>query len=328
MHQIPGGMFTNLVSQLREADALDRIKEVYEELPRTRKELGYPPLVTPTSQIVGIQAVQNVLFGRYKMVSREVKDYVYGLYGRSPAPIDPKVQKIVLKGYERGEKPIIGRAVDILEPELDKAKEATKDIARDIGDTLIYALYPTTGMRFLRWKYNLETPPPETRPKTLEDVKREDDLVAKARKGQLVEKTAKEAPPKGPGLRTFNVFVDEEYYRVEVEPEGGSVVLPASTAADQSVSPAPARRAEPAPKVEAPPGAVAEKGAIPAPMPGIVLRYLVEVGQKVDSGAPVVVLEAMKMENTIPSPTKGAVKSLNCSPGDKINKGDILAVVA
>ncbi|MGB3128921.1 MAG: pyruvate carboxylase subunit B, partial [Dehalococcoidia bacterium] len=156
MHQVPGGMTTNLVSQLREADALDRLHEVHEELPRTRKELGYPPLVTPTSQIVGIQAVQNVLFGRYKMISGQVKDYVYGMYGRSPAPIDPKVQKLVLKGYEKGEKPITCRAADLLEPEMEKAKEATKDIAKDIGDVLIYAIYPQTGMRFLRWKYGLE----------------------------------------------------------------------------------------------------------------------------------------------------------------------------
>ena len=104
-HQVPGGMTTNLLSQLREADALDRLHEVHEELPRVRKELGYPPLVTPTSQIVGIQAVQNVLFGRYKMISGQVKDYVYGLYGRPPAPIDPKIQKLVLKGL-RGERPL------------------------------------------------------------------------------------------------------------------------------------------------------------------------------------------------------------------------------
>lgn len=188
MHQIPGGMTTNLVTQLREADALDRIDEVYKELPRVRKELGYPPLVTPTSQIVGIQAVQNVLFGRYKMISGQVKDYVYGLYGKPPAPIDPEVQKIVLNGYERGETPITCRAADILEPELDKAKEATKGIARDIGDVLTYALYPTTGMRFLRWKYGLETPPPEVKPKTMEDVRREDELIAKAKAGKLVEK--------------------------------------------------------------------------------------------------------------------------------------------
>ncbi len=160
-HHIPGGMFTNMVAQLKEANALDRLPEVYAELPKTRKELGYPPLVTPTSQIVGIQAVQNVLFGRYKMISREVKDYVYGLYGKPPASIDTKVQKTVLKGYERGDKPITCRAADILPLELDKAKEATKGIAQDIGDVLIYALYPTTGMKFLKRKYGLEAPPPE-----------------------------------------------------------------------------------------------------------------------------------------------------------------------
>jgi len=223
VHQIPGGMYSNLVSQLREADALDRIGEVYEELPRTRAELGYPPLVTPTSQIVGIQAVQNVLFGRYKMISGQVKDYVYGLYGRSPAPIDPDVQKIVLKGYERGEVPITCRAADMLEPEMEKAKEATKDIAKDIGDTLIYALYPTTGMRFLRWKYGQEPIPDEVKPKTLEQIKQENDLMAKAKAGKLVEKVEKPVPPKGPAARTFNVYVGDEYYQVDVDPaDGGS----------------------------------------------------------------------------------------------------------
>jgi len=208
-HQIPGGMFTNMVAQLREANALDRLSEVYGELPQTRKELGYPPLVTPTSQIVGIQAVQNVLFGRYKMVSSQVKDYVYGLYGKPPAPIDSRIQKEILKGYERGSKPITCRPADVLEPELEKAKETTKDIAKDIGDVLIYALYPTTGMRFLKWKYGLETPPPETKPKTLEDVKREDELIAKAKAGELVEKVETKAPVKGPSLRTVVKEGDE-----------------------------------------------------------------------------------------------------------------------
>jgi len=165
MHQVPGGMTTNLVAQLREMNALNRLDEVYQELPRVRKELGYPPLVTPTSQIVGVQAVQNVLVGRYKMVSRQVKDYAYGLYGRPPAPIDPEVLKMVLKNYERGETPITCRAADALEPELDKAKEATRGIARDIGDVLTYALFPTTGMLFLKQKYGLETPPPEVKAK-------------------------------------------------------------------------------------------------------------------------------------------------------------------
>ena len=106
----------------------------------------------------------------------------------------------------------------LLEPELEKAKEATKDIAKDIGDVLVYALYPQTGMRFLKWKYGLETPPPETKPKTLEDVKREDELIAKAKAGKLVEKVEVKAPLKGPSARTFNVFIGDEYYKVEVEP--------------------------------------------------------------------------------------------------------------
>jgi len=200
LHQVPGGMISNLVAQLKEANALDRIDEVYAELPRVRKELGYPPLVTPTSQIVGIQAVQNVLFGRYKVISAQVKDYVYGLYGKPPVPIDPEIQKIVLKGYERGETPITCRPGDVLESELETAKEATKDIAKDIGDVLIYALYPTTGVRFLRWKYGLETPPPETKPKTLEDIKREDELIAKAKAGMLAEAAVVNGPVAPPAL--------------------------------------------------------------------------------------------------------------------------------
>ncbi len=212
-HQIPGGMFTNMVAQLREANALDRLSEVYAELPRTRRELGYPPLVTPTSQIVGTQAIDNVLFGRYKVISEQVKDYVYGLYGKPPAPIDPKVQKVILKGYERGEQPITSRAAHILEPELDKAAQATKDVAKDIGDVLIYALYPTTGMRFLRWKYGLEQPPPETKPRTLEDVKREDELIAKVKSGKLFEKV--EAPAE----------IEEEAKAVEEEVVAGTPLL-------------------------------------------------------------------------------------------------------
>jgi len=212
-HQIPGGMFTNMVAQLKEANALDRLSEVYAELPRTRRELGYPPLVTPTSQIVGTQAINNVLFGRYKVISEQVKDYVYGLYGKPPAPIDPELQRVILKGYERGEEPITSRAADILEPELDKAAQATKDVARDIGDVLICALYPTTGMRFLRWKYGLEEPAPETKAKTLEDVKREDELIAKVKSGKLFEKV--EAPAE----------IEEEAKAVEEEVVGGTPLL-------------------------------------------------------------------------------------------------------
>jgi len=281
IHQVPGGMISNLVAQLKEAKALDRIDEVYAELPKVRKELGYPPLVTPTSQIVGIQAVQNVLFGRYKVISAQVKDYIYGLYGRPPAPVDPEIQKLVLKGYERGETPITCRPGDVLEPELEAAFEATKDIAKDIGDVLIYALYPTTGMRFLRWKYGLETPPPETKPKTLEDIKREDELIAKAKAGMLAETV---------------------------------------TASDPVTTSAPAKETAPA-------EAKAGETTIVAPMPGLIIRYDVKIGDEVKAGDNIAVLEAMKMAIDLPTPVGGRVKAISFKAGDHVARDDVLAII-
>ncbi len=155
MHQIPGGMISNLVSQLKQAKALHRLKEVYEEIPATRKDLGFPPLVTPTSQIVGVQAVFNVIAGRYKMISNEVKDYFYGLYGRPPVAVSEDIKQKALKGYAKGNSPIDTRPGDVLEPELPKAREALKGISEDMGDILIYALYPMTGLEFLKRKYNV-----------------------------------------------------------------------------------------------------------------------------------------------------------------------------
>src|SRR5512147_1811977 len=222
LHQIPGGMYSNLVNQLREANALDRIHEVMGDLPQTRKELGYPPLVTPTSQIVGIQAVMNVLFGRYNKVTAETQGLAYGLYGKTPAPLDPEVQKHILKGYDRGDTPTTKRPGDILEPEWDKAVADTKSIAKNEGDILIYALYPTTGARFLKWKYGLEPIPEEVKGKTLEQIKLEDEVYTSIKQQNLFAKVkefldslAKAAPAKGAGLRTFNVFVDNKYYQVE-----------------------------------------------------------------------------------------------------------------
>ena len=146
----------------------------------TRKELGMPPLVTPTSQIVGVQSVLNVLFGRYKMVTNEVKDLAFGLYGKTPIPVDPEVQKKVLKGYKRGDVPVTGRAADYLEPELAAAREKVGDLAKDDFDLIIFALYPTTGEQFLKWKYGLAERPPEVKAKTLEDIRKEDEAMAAA----------------------------------------------------------------------------------------------------------------------------------------------------
>jgi pyruvate carboxylase subunit B len=158
-HQTPGGMISNLVSQLKASGALDRLPEVYAEIPRVRKDLGYPPLVTPTSQIVGVQAVQNVIVGRYKLIPTQVMDYCYGLYGRPPAPIDPEVLKLVLKRYKKGQTPVTGRPADYLEPEMDKARDAVKDVSQEIGDILTAAIYPIDGAKFVKSKYTSASPP-------------------------------------------------------------------------------------------------------------------------------------------------------------------------
>ena len=229
LHQTPGGMLSNLVNQLRQMDALDRIDEVYKELPRVRKDLGQIPLVTPTSQIVGIQTVNNVLFDdeneRYKMITGQVKDLCYGLYGKTAVPIDPEVQKKALKGYERGEEPITCRPAEVLEPELPQAEEDVKGLAVDMDDTILYAIYPVTGKKFLKWKYGKEEPPEEVKARTLDQVKAEDELVRKARAGLLVEKKAQAAPAKSENLRTFNVFVGDEFYEVGVDAQGESPMI-------------------------------------------------------------------------------------------------------
>ncbi len=319
-HQIPGGMFSNMVSQLREANALDKIEEVYKELPRTREELGNPPLVTPTSQIIGTQAISNVLFGRYKVISQQIKDYVYGLYGKAPMPIDPKIQKLVLKGYDRGDKPITCRPADVLEPELDKAKEATKDIAKDIGDVMVYALYPTTGMRFLKWKYGMEEPPAETKAKTLEDIHREDEIIAKAKAGELVDKSEVKVVA-APANIGFDVFIDGKNHRVEISLGSGSTMMAASPKITQA---APSDGKGKIMKADELPS---NATSVAAPMPGTIIRYLVEKGNKVEPGDGIVVLEAMKMENVLPAPEGGEIIAVNFAAGDKVNIDDVLAVI-
>ncbi|MCL0073635.1 pyruvate carboxylase subunit B [Dehalococcoidia bacterium] len=337
VHQIPGGMTTNLVSQLKQADALDKLGECQDMTAKVRAELGYPPLVTPTSQIVGVQAVQNVLVGPYKMISKEVKDYCWGLYGRSPAPIDEDIQKMILKGYERGETPITGRAADMLEPELEEAKEESKEFARTIQDVLLYALYPTTGARFLKYKYGIDKTIPDDwkpprAPRTMEEIKQEDALIARAKAGKLVEKVEKPIPEKGPDVRTFNVFVEDEYYQVEVEAVGSA----SATTVSRPMPPAAATPAAPPPppaaqvvetRKQAVTPTVAEGEKVLAPVPGMIIRYEVEVGDQVREGDTVVILESMKMENTIPAPVDGTVAAINFETGANVGRNAVLAVI-
>ncbi|MCA1794013.1 MAG: carboxylase, partial [Desulfobacteraceae bacterium] len=320
--------------------------QVYKELPRVRKELGQVPLVTPTSQIVGTQTVNNVLFDtkeeRYKMVSGQVKDLCYGLYGKTSVPIDPDVQKKALKGYARGEEPITCRPAQVLEPELEKALAEIGDLAVDEEDLLLYALFPVTGKKFLKQKYGREQVPDAIKPITLEDVKKQDALIKKAKAGELVEKPSFE---KGENTRIFKVFVEGDCFEVGVEEEGGSQVIThvgpaagipadadqgtrASAAGASSAKTAPAPAAPEAPvdaepgskKASAPAPDAAQGTAVKAPMPGMVIKFEKQVGDTVDEGETVVVIEAMKMENALPAPVGGTIASIHFDTGDSVAK--------
>ena len=347
LHQTPGGMLSNLVNQLREMDALDKIDEVYKQLPQVRKELGQVPLVTPTSQIVGTQTVNNVLFDteddRYKMVTAQVKDLCYGLYGKTSVAIDSEVQKKALKGYDRGEEPISCRPAEVLEPELEKAREEIGDLAVDDEDLILYTLFPVTGKKFLMQKYGKEQMPDSLKPITLEDVAKQDEIIKKAKAGELVEKAEIE---KGENTRVFNVFVEGESFEVGVEEVGGAPVItyaapaaapapapaaaPAPEAKKEAPAPKPAPKAEPKPEPKAAPApaaASADGTPVAAPMPGMIISYEKNVGDSVDEGETVVIIEAMKMENALPAPCSGTIQAINFASGDSVAKGDVLAVI-
>ncbi|MBI9088024.1 MAG: pyruvate carboxylase subunit B [Desulfobacterium sp.] len=361
LHQTPGGMLSNLVNQLRDMDALDRIGEVYKELPRVRKELGQIPLVTPTSQIVGTQTVNNVLFDtpdeRYKMITAQVKDLCYGLYGKTAVPIDAEVQKKALKGYDRGEEPISCRPAEVLKPELEAAKAEIKGLAVDEDDLILYTLFPVTGKKFLQRKYGKEAVPESMKSITLDDVERQADIIKKAKAGELVEsKLNGESPEKTECLRTFNVFVDDECFEVGVDEVGGAPVIayaqpaqaappaapgqpvplqggtvppppPAPAASAPAPKAAPATAAKPAAPAAKPAAAAATGAPVTAPMPGMIIKYEKNVGDAVKKGDTVVVLEAMKMENALPAPADGEITALNFGSGDSVSKGDVLAVI-
>lgn len=308
-HQIPGGMTSNLISQLREADALDRLDEVLADITRTRAEMGYPPLVTPMSQMVGSQAVSNVLFGRYKMVSQTVSDYALGLYGRPPSDIDAEIKAQVLAKRDDGAETPPGRPADDIAPELEAARTAVADISDDIDDALIYALYPTTGMQFLRIKHGLDETPDSMKPRT--ETPQAPPATAGAPAAAGTGAALSEA------ARAFDVYVDGERFTVEVDPRGnvGAPVV------------SPGRAAAPVSAATGDGGPQEGESVIAAPMPGVVLRHLVAEGQAVDEGEPVLVMEAMKMENSLPAPIAGTIRSLPVPTGTRVEKGVTLAIV-
>jgi oxaloacetate decarboxylase alpha subunit len=303
--QVPGGMLTNMENQLKEQGAADKLDEVLEEIPRVREDLGFIPLVTPTSQIVGTQAVLNVLTGeRYKSISRETAGVLKGEYGAAPAPVNSALQQRVLEGGEA----ITCRPADLLEPELQLLTAELKQLAGEksvslasgegeIDDVLTYALFPQVGLRFLENRGN---------PDAFEPAPGSEPAAAPA--------AAVPAPASAGAPEVYTVTVNGQSYVVEVA-EGGDV------SAITSAPPAPAAAAAtPAPAAPAAGGGE----ALPAPLAGNIVRVNVGVGDTVAAGDVIVILEAMKMETEVRAPRDGAIVAINVKPGDAVAVGDAL----
>lgn len=295
--QVPGGMLTNLENQLREQNASDKLDEVLLEIPRVRKDLGYIPLVTPTSQIVGTQSVLNVLSGeRYKNVTKETEGVLKGEYGATPAEVDKELQARVLDGGEA----ITCRPADLLEPEFEKLKSELTGKKDSEGltfadsvddDVLTYALFPQVGLKFLANRNNPDAfePVPGNEP--------ESSTSSPA-------PTANSSEPE-----TYTVDVQGQQFVVTVAPGGQTQVAP-STAA----TPAPAPSA----------GGV----GITAPLSGNIFKVLVAEGAAVESGDVVLVMEAMKMETEIRASSAGTVSQVMVREGDTVSAGDTLVTLA
>lgn len=295
--QVPGGMLTNLENQLREQNAAEKLDEVLEEIPKVREDLGFIPLVTPTSQIVGTQAVLNVISGeRYRNITKETEGVLKGEYGATPAPMNQKLQAKVLNGKEA----INCRPADLLEPEFEKQKADLIGLAEaenitlknEIDDTLTYALFPQIGWRFLKNRDN---------PEAFEAIPSEDDL-----------KPARKNSPE----------VDSGIYTVEVE--GKSYMVRVSEGGDISQL---TELSESKPSAEAP-ATSGEIIEVAAPLAGNVFKVAVDIGDNISEGEIILVLEAMKMETEIRSTSTGIVTQIFVASGDAVKVGDVLLTLS
>ncbi len=298
--QVPGGMLTNLENQLREQNATDRLDEVLAEIPSVREDLGFIPLVTPTSQIVGSQAVLNVLTGeRYSNITKETAGVLKGEYGATPAPLDAALQQRVLDG----EQPVTCRPADLLDPEMDRLTAELRELAKDknirlsdpeIDDVLTYALFPQVGARFLENRGNPDAFEP--RPHAEPGGSAVDASGGTAAAGGAKSVTA--------GPAAYVVTVNGKTFNVEVA-ESGALAAVAPTGGGQAKG-------------------LTEGEAVKAALAGNVFKLLVAVGDRVQSGQPVLVLEAMKMETDISAPRDGTVTAIHVAVGDSVSVGDAL----
>lgn len=292
--QVPGGMLTNMENQLKEQGASDKFDQVLAEIPRVREDLGFIPLVTPTSQIVGTQAVINVLTGeRYKSITKETAGVLKGEYGAAPAPFNAELQARVLEGAE----PVTCRPADLLENELDKLTQELQQLAEEKGirlaegerlidDVLTYALFPQIGLKFLENRDN---------PDAFEPVP-----------------TGQERTGEAPAV--YTVEVNGQSFVVQVN-EGGDIegIKPLAGVAAKGTAETPAA------------GSGDPQGA---PLAGNIFKILVQPGQAVEEGEVMIILEAMKMETEIRAFRSGTISGVNVQVGDSVNVGDCLLTIA
>jgi len=312
--QIPGGMLSNLAAQLAEQNALDKMKQVLEEVPRVRKEMGYPPLVTPSSQIVGTQATLNVLTGeRYKVITTETKNYFLGLYGRPPGPLDPEIMARSIGEEE----PIKGRPADRLEPELEGARKELEGKATAIEDQLSLALFPAAAREFFEERERGELkpeqlePPPEKGPAVAHELHLAPVEFNISLHGESYHIRVSGAGRKSDGRKPYYIRVNEKLEEVYLEPIQEVLAgVPEQPEAGSTTSP---KRPKPT-----------KPGDVASPMPGRVVKVLVSKEERVNLGDSVLIIEAMKMESQVPAPIAGRVVAVYVKEGDDIKTDETL----
>jgi oxaloacetate decarboxylase alpha subunit len=305
--QVPGGMLTNMESQLREQGAADKFDEVLLEIPLVRKDLGYIPLVTPTSQIVGTQAVLNVLSGeRYKTISKETAGVLKGEYGATPAPVNKELQTRVLDGAQ----PITCRPADLLTAEMDKIVAEVKRKAAVEGvklsefveeDALIDGMFAQIGWKFLQNRGN---------PSAFEPAPKLEAAAPKVEAAEAVSQVASGS------TEHYTVNVDGRNYNVAVGPAGANFSIQAAPVATPT-----------GPDLVVTPPIVSGSGVVISPLAGVILKVNVNVGAHIAEGDVVFVMEAMKMETEIRAKVGGIVSAVNVRQGDSVSVGDVLVVL-
>lgn len=318
IYQVPGGMLSNLAIQLSEQKALHRMKEVLEEVPKVREDFGYPPLVTPTSQIVGTQATLNILTGeRYKVITTETKNYLKGLYGEPSAAINEQVRKRAIGDEEV----VTRRPADLLEPELDRAQAELKDLSGNVEDLITYTLFPKVALDFFTKKNDpdIKSEAPskgkevEPTPSAPSPLLTPSEFNVKVHGETFHVKVGGMGHP-GEGGRPYFLYVDGHLEEVMVE----SLLEVVTSAAGKIDATTGGRSTRPK---------AAHEGDVTTPMPGAVVGIKIQLGEKVKAGQTVLIVEAMKMQSEVHTPIAGTVKAIHVAEGDRVNPDEVLVEI-